>query len=109
MNKSFHIYNIEKQIEEKFNSLLKSGKMSITLTLEESSIRRNLQINEEHDEDILQEKRDEYYKNKIYLCNKCKCTKPRSEFFHDRDRGEGIQSHCKLCEINYKKSRIVRA
>ena len=60
MNKSFHIYNIEKQIEEKFNSLLKTGKMSITLTLEESSIRRNLQINEEHDEDILQEKRDEY-------------------------------------------------
>ena len=105
MDKSFHIYNIEKQIEEKFNSLLKSGKMYITPTLQESTIRRNVDIDEEHDEDILQLKRDEYYKDKTYKCTKCKCIKSRSEFFHDRKNAEGIESHCKVCEMNYKRSR----
>jgi hypothetical protein len=108
MNKSFHIYNIERQIEDKFNSLMKSGKMSITPTLQESTIRRNIQIDEEHDEDILQAKRDEYYKDKTYKCVKCKAIKMRSEFFHLRDNAEGISSHCKVCEMKYKRSMIER-
>lgn len=102
MNKSFHLFNVQKEIEDKFNSLLKSGKMSLTLTLEESTSRRNVEIQEEHDEDILCQKRDEYYSNKNYTCTKCKCIKSRSEFFRLRENEEGISHHCKVCEMKYK-------
>jgi hypothetical protein len=108
MDKSFHLFNVQKEIEDKFNSLLKSGKMSFTLTLEESTSRRNVEIQEEHDEDILCQKRDEYYKNKTYKCIKCKCIKPRHEFFRLRDNEEGISNHCKVCEMKYKRNIIER-
>jgi hypothetical protein len=103
MDKSFHLFNVQKEIEDKFNSLLKSGKMSLTLTLEESTSRRNVEINEEFDEDILCQKRDEYYINKKYTCTKCKQIKPRQEFFRLRENEEGIAHHCKVCEMKYYK------
>lgn len=108
MDKSFHLYNVAKEIEDKFNSLLKSGKMRLSLNLEEASNRRNVQIDEEWDEDILQEKRDEFYKDKKYTCKKCKIIKPRHQFCHSRLNEEGISHHCKDCEIKYKKGLIVR-
>lgn len=108
MDKSFHLYNVAKEIEDKFNSLLKSGKMRLIPTLEESSNRRNVQIDEEHDEDILEANRDEYYKDKSYTCVRCKTLKSRKEFFHLRYNEEGISHHCKVCEMKYKKGLIER-
>lgn len=101
MDKSFHLYNVEKEINEKFDSLLKSGKMSLTLTLQESTIRRNVQIDEEHDEDILLAKRNEFYKDKKYTCKKCKIIKSRQEFFHQKISYEGIKDICKVCEMKH--------
>jgi hypothetical protein len=97
MNKSFHLFNVQKEIEDKFNLLMKSGKMSLTLTLEESIIRRNVEINDEHDEDILEMKRDEYYKDYVYNCRRCKKIKSRKEFFHTQKNTSGIGSTCKQC------------
>jgi len=101
MNNIYQSFNIQKEINEKFDSLMKSGKMSLTITLEESTKRGNVDITEPHDEDILQAKRDEYYINKTYKCNKCKEIKSRQEFFHLAKNGEGISHKCKTCEMKY--------
>ena len=82
--------------------------MNITLTEKESVNRRNIQIDEEYDEILLEKRRDEYYKNKTYKCIKCKCIKPRQEFFRLRDNEEGISNHCKVCEMKYKRNIIER-
>lgn len=108
MNKIYQRLQIEKDINDNFNKLLKSGKMKLNLSLEEASNRRNVQIDEEHDEDILQAKRDEYYKDKSYTCVRCKKVKSREEFFRLRENAEGISHHCKSCECKYKKSLIER-
>jgi hypothetical protein len=97
MNKSFHLFNVQKQIEDNFSLLMKSGKISLNLTLEESIERRNIEINDEHDEDILEMKRDEYYKDYIYNCRICKQPKSRKEFFHTQKNTSGIGSTCKQC------------
>jgi hypothetical protein len=94
-------YQIEKEINEKFNSLMKSGKLSLTLTLEECTNKRNVEINEPYDEDLLYKKRDEFYNNKLYTCRGCLQVKPRSEFFHTKYLKSGINSRCKICEIEY--------
>lgn len=97
MNEIYQRLQVQKQIEDNFNLLMKSGKMSLTLTLEESIIRRNVQISDEHDEDILEMKRDEYYKDYVYKCRKCKKNKSRKEFFHTQKNTSGIGSTCKEC------------
>lgn len=97
MNKIYQRLKIQKEIEDKFNLLMKSGKISLNLTLEESIIRRNIEINDEHDEDILEMKRDEYYKDYVYKCRKCKKIKTRKEFFHTQRNSSGISSQCKQC------------
>jgi uncharacterized protein YicC (UPF0701 family) len=96
-----NLYQIEKDINEKFNSLFKSGKLSLTLTLEESIKKINIQIDEPHDEDILQMKRDEYFKNKLHTCRTCKKIKSREEFFHTKYMKSGVSSRCKQCEMEY--------
>lgn len=96
-----NLYQIEKEINEKFDSLFKSGKLSLTLTLEESIKKINIQIHEPHDEDILKAKRDEYYKNKLHTCRSCKKIKSREEFFHTKYLKSGINSRCKQCEFEY--------
>ena len=97
MKKTYQSLQIEKEINEKFDALMKSGKMSLNLTLQESTNRRNVEINDEHDEDILEMKRDEYYKDYVYKCRKCKKIKQRKEFFHQQSSASGIFSICKEC------------
>jgi len=97
MKNIYQLLQIEKEINEKFDALMKSGKMSLNLTLEESTNRRNVEINDEHDEDILEMKRDEFYKDYVYKCRECKKNKQRKEFFHQQSSTTGIFSVCKEC------------
>ena len=102
MNKIYQRLQVQKQIEDNFNLLMKSGKMSLTLTLEESTNRRNVEIYDEHDEDILEMKRDEFYKDYVYKCRECKKNKQRKEFFHQQSSTSGIFSVCKECYMKQK-------
>ena len=37
------------------------------------------------------------------VCNKCKISKPVSEFYKDKSRLYGVHSHCKQCHGLYRK------
>lgn len=92
---------IEKEINDRFKELVESKKITLTPTLEEQTKRWNLEINDEHDEDILQLKRDELYKKESYLCPKCKIVKPRHEFYHNRAAKNGLNYTCISCDKKY--------
>jgi len=37
-------------------------------------------------------------------CTKCKINKPRDEFCGDKRNKNGLQSHCKICQREYRKT-----
>ena len=61
MEKIYSKLKRQEEINAKFNDLLKSGKMKLNISLEQSTKRRNIVIDDEFDEDQLTARRNEYY------------------------------------------------
>jgi hypothetical protein len=89
---------IENEIKDRIKELINENKITFIPTLEEKIKRWYVQIDDEHDEDILEANKDEYYKDESYKCSKCKIIKPRNEFYHNRKSKKGVGYSCIKCE-----------
>ena len=78
--------------------------MKLNISLEQSTKRRNIVIDDEFDEDQLTARRNEYYSTKEIKCTKCNIVKSYSLYFKCRENANGIQGHCKDCEMLYIES-----